>query len=71
MSKQKPAKSPDSDGCYNCRFWRENLEPGQEGRSGECRPGPPTVLYDGENIFCTWAQTADTEWCGAHQQRLQ
>ena len=71
MTRHKASKSPDSDGCHDCRFWLEDHEPGQEGRAGMCRALPPAVLFDGEAIFCTWPQTEAHEWCGSHQRVMQ
>lgn len=73
MSKagQSKAKSPDGDTCDTCRFWVEDFEPGSEGRSGECKAGPPTALVCGEDIITLWPCTEPEKWCGAHKPRLQ
>jgi hypothetical protein len=71
MTKAKAKADPSADGCHNCRFWLEDFEAGIEGRNGLCRPGPATVLWDGEVVFSTWPTTDYTDWCGAHQKVMQ
>ena len=71
MTRHKAEKSPDVDSCQNCRFWLEDKEPGTEGRNGKCRPGPPSVVSDGEAVFSVWPETESHEWCGSHQRVMQ
>lgn len=45
------------ENCWNCRFWF-----GDDGRSGECRRNPPTVLkYNEESQF---PEVSRDDWCG-------
>jgi hypothetical protein len=73
MSKRKPEQAPQRpDRCEQCRFWSEDFSEGQEGRSGDCRLVPPTVMADGEGaIFCVLPFTDPHDWCGLFSQRVQ
>jgi hypothetical protein len=73
-AKKQKADSPvlREDRCEQCRYWAEDLTSGIEGRSGDCRLVPPTVLADGEGaIFCVLPFTGPEDWCGLFSQRVQ
>ena len=45
------------ENCGNCRFWL-----GEDGRTGECRRNPPTVLDDNEEF--QFPEMSRGDWCG-------
>lgn len=52
--------------CSNCAHYRPEPESPDV---GECREGPPTVLYDTEEgAFSVYPMVAGVEdWCGRHR----
>lgn len=45
------------ESCGNCRFWLV-----EDGRTGECRRNPPTVLDDNEEF--QFPEMSRGDWCG-------
>ena len=58
--------------CLHCEHWDPRISykyyPDKEVvafLSGECQAGPPTPVYDGENVHAIWPKVAASDWCAA------
>ena len=62
---KKGAVPPRERLCGNCLHFKPEADSPDV---GECREGPPVVLYDGEEgAFSVYPMvTAAEDWCGRH-----
>ena len=66
MAPKTKGPAPRDRTCGNCLHFKPEADSPDV---GECRYGPPTVLYDAEEgAFSVYPMVAASEdWCGKHQ----